>query len=334
MNGTGKSWPILLTAVLAGAGLAAAACGSSSPPVSAPPASPHTAKERAATLSWLAQTNQMWTRGNFAALDQVTTGEMRAIYRTEQRQARAAGVSRKAFRLTGLSITVPCHRGPGDVFVAYGDTDVFTLGQSTQPVAMVFQRSGRAWKLAAAVDHPAGDPGWPALCRHGAAPAAAAVLAPGSYVPDLARVLTTAMTGAAMTTATAAPFAINGFLAGSGSVTGQAARWMRQDRKAGVTLTGRFAPAGDSTFAFPLASGRGYWLIGFLTQSNSHSSPSGLRTAAWPDGSPDTTARLAVVHHQTDTFITTYTAIDPLRSAARSAVLDGFFGWQLATRSS
>jgi hypothetical protein len=44
------------------------------------------------------------------------------------------------------------------------------------------------------------------------------------------------------------------------------------------------------------------------------------------------------VHQETDTFITTYTAIDPLRPAgnpARHAVsaavaLDGFFGWPLA----
>ena len=330
----GRSWRIpLLIAILASAGAAVTACGSSGPPVNAPPASPHTAAENAATLNWLAKTNQMWTKSNFTAVDQVTTGEIRAIYQHEQ-QPRASGSSRKAFQLTGLSITIPCHSGAASLFVAYGDTDVFTLGQGMQPVAMVFERTGGTWQLAAAVNASGGSSHWPALCRQGTAPTAAAVLAPSGYASGLARVLTTAMTGAAATTATAGPFAINGFLAGSGSVPGQAGQWIRQDRKAGVTLTGRFATTADPTLALPLAGGRGYWLIGFLTQINNHNSPSGFRKAAWPDGSPVTTPRLAVVHHQTDTYITTYTAIDPLRSAGGTVALDGFFGWQLATSSS
>ena len=42
----------------------------------------------------------------------------------------------------------------------------------------------------------------------------------------------------------------------------------------------------------------------------------------------------AVVHHETDTFITTYTAIDPPRSAGATLTLDGFFGWPLAAVAS
>jgi len=34
--------------------------------------------------------------------------------------------------------------------------------------------------------------------------------------------------------------------------------------------------------------------------------------------------------HETDTFITTYTAIDPPRSAGATLTLDGFFGWPLS----
>jgi len=41
------------------------------------------------------------------------------------------------------------------------------------------------------------------------------------------------------------------------------------------------------------------------------------------------TPRPAVVHHETDTLITTYTAIDPPRSAGTPVTLDGFFGWPL-----
>jgi hypothetical protein len=327
----------LLTALLAGAGLAAAACGggAGSVPVNAPPASLHAAAERTATLNWLAKTNQMWAKDDFAALDQVTTGEMRAIYQYEEQQAKTAkNTSRQAFQLTGLSITIPCQDAGTAIFVAYGDTDVFTLGQGMQPFAMVFQRAGGTWKLAAAVHYPGGGAGWPALCRQRPATTAPAVLAPDSYTPDLARVLTRAMTGAQTTTTTAAPFAVNGFLSGSGSVNGQAATWIRQDRRAGVSFTGRFTPAPDPTFALPLANGRGYWLIGFLTQTSAHSSPSGLRKTSWPDSSPIATPRPAVVHHETDTYITTYTALDPLRSAGGMVALDGFFGWPLTAVAS
>jgi hypothetical protein len=327
----------LLFALLAGAGLAVAACGgrSGSPAGSAPPASPHTAAEKAATLNWLDQTNQMWTAGDFAALNQVTTGEMRTIYQIEEQQATLpASASRQPFQLTGLSITIPCQAGVDAVFVAYGDTDVFTLGQGMQPYAMVFQRSGGNWKLAAAVQYPSGSAGWPALCNQGTGTTASAELAPGNYAASLARVLTSAMTGAQATTATASPFAVNGFLSGSGSVNGQAASWISQDKRAGVSFTGHFTPAPDATFALPLANGRGYWLIGFLTQTTTHQSPSGLRTTSWPDSSPVATPRPAVVHRETDTYITTYTALDPLRSAGGTVALDGFFGWPLTTVAS
>ena len=49
-----------------------------------------------------------------------------------------------------------------------------------------------------------------------------------------------------------------------------------------------------------------------------------------PDGSSIASPRPAVVHQETDTFVTTYTATDPLRSAGGRVVLDGFFGWPLA----
>jgi hypothetical protein len=336
VNSNRRRGAALLFALLAGAGLAVAACGggADSPAVNAPAASPHTAAEKAATLNWLDQTSQMWTAGNFAALNQVTTGEMRTIYQVEEQQATLpASGSRQPFQLTGLSITIPCQAGGDAVFVAYGDTDVFTLGQGMKPYAMVFQRSGGSWKLAAAVQYPSGA-GWPALCSRGTATTASAVLAPDRYTADLARVLTRAMTGAQPTTATASPFAVNGFLSGSGSVNGQAATWIRQDQRAGVSFTGHFTPAPDSTFALPLANGRGYWLIGFLTQVSTHSSPSGLRTTSWPDTSPVATRRPAVVHHETDTYITTYTALDPLRSSDGTVALDGFFGWPLTTVAS
>jgi hypothetical protein len=339
MNGTGKSWRILSPAVLmAGISLAMAGCGgggtTGSSPVSPPPSSAHTAAQQAAVMNWLFKTNQMWTKNDFAGLDQITTGQMRTLYQSEQRQASLpTNASRVAFQLTGLSITIPCHTGTTTVFVAYADTDVFDLGSSVQSAAMVFERVGGLWKLTAAVNHSDGS-GWPTLCTHGTPPTAPALLAPGSYTSDLARVLTRADSGATQTTQTASPFAVNDFLAGPGSIPAQSATQIRQDRQGGVTFTGRFAPAPDPTFALPLANGRGFWIIGNLTQIDTYSAPSGVRAKEWPDGNQIATPRPATVHHESDTFTTTYTAIDPLRSDNIAVALDGFFGWPLTAVAS
>jgi hypothetical protein len=324
-------------AALAGIALVALAvtgCGGGGPaPVNPPPSSAHSAVEQAATMNWLAQTNAMWTKDDFTGLDQVTTAAMRTIYMSEESHASLPNnADRQDFRLTGLSITIPCHTGPSNVFVAYGETNVFDLWTAMEPVAMVFERVGGSWKLAAAVDRP--DQGWPALCTQGTPSTAPAVLPSASYATVLAQVLTHAMTGATETSAAASPFAINDFLAGSGSITAQSATQLRQDRRAGITFTGRFTPAPDPTLALPLANGRGFWMIGFLTQSGTYSAPSGLRAKSWPDGNQVATPRPAVVHHEADTFITTYTAIDPQRSPHANVTLDGFFGWPLTAVAS
>jgi hypothetical protein len=344
MNRTARSWRVLgtrkllpVTAAIGAAaiGVAVAGCGGGgSPAVSAALASAHTTPEQAAVTNWLVKTNQMWTHDDFAAVDQVTTGQMRTVYLAEESRASLPkNAERVGFQLTGLSITIPCHTGSPAAFVAYADTNVFDLGASMQSVAMVFERTGGRWKLAAAVDHPDGA-GWPALCTQGTPPAGPAVLAAGGYAPGLARVLTSATNGTAQTTTTAEPFAVNDFLAGSGSIPVTSATSIRQDRQDGVSLTGGLTPTPDPTVALPLADGRGYWLIGILTQSDTYSAPSGLRAKDWPDGNQVATPRPAVVHHESDTFITTYTAIDPLRTANAPVVLDGFFGWPLSAVAS
>ena len=336
MNRTGMpAFAVLAVIVpIALISLAVTGCGGGGPAlVNPPPSSAHSAAEQAATMNWLAKTNAMWTSDDFAALDQVTTAAMRTIYSSEEPHASLPGnADRQAFQLTGLSITIPCHTGSSNVFVAYGDTDVFDLGPVMEPVAMMFERIGGSWKLAAAVDRP--EAGWPALCTQGTPPTAPAVLPSASYATVLAQVLPHAMTGVTETSAAASPFAINDFLAGSGSITAQSATQLRQDRRAAITFTGRFTPAPDPTLALPLANGRGFWMIGFLTQSGTYSAPSGLRAKSWPDGNQVATPRPAVVHHEADTFITTYTAIDPLRSPHANVTLDGFFGWPLTAVAS
>jgi len=323
MNRTGK---ILAAAVslAAVASLAVTACSSA-------PALP--AEEQAAVLHWLAKTNAMWTQNNFAALDEITTAEMRTIYLAEQRGASLpSNASRQPFQLTGLSITIPCQAGRPGVFVAYGDTDVFDLSPAMQPMAMVFERVDGRWKLAAAINRPAR--GWPALCTKGSPPSAPPAVAAADFAPELARVLTHATAGTAETAAAAAPFAVNDFFAGSGSVNAQAARQAGQNRRGGVSFTEGFATTANPTLALPLAGGRGFWMIGILTQTGHYASAAGLRAKNWPDGNQVATPRPVVVHHETDTFITTYTAIDPPRSADAALTLDGFFGWPLATVAS
>jgi hypothetical protein len=329
-----KTLPVtaVLTGIaLAAAGPALAGCGGTgTPAVGAPPASSRTAAEQAAVTNWLDKTNQMWTTSTFTGVNEITTGQMRTIYQSEEH---GPVQNRPPLQLTGLSVTIPCHTGSPVVFVAYADTNVFDLGQGMQSVAMVFQRTGGQWKLATAVNHP-GSQGWPALCTTGAPPATPPVLAPGSYTPDLARLLTSAATGAPQTAPAAAPFTVNDFLSGSGSIPAEFASSIRQDQRAGVSYTGRFTPAPDPTFALPLAGGRGYWVIGILTQTGTYSAPAGLRAKDWPDGSQVATPRPAVVHHETDTFTTTYTAIDPPRPGNATVALDGFFGWPLTATAS
>ena len=340
MNATGRrTIAPLAAAIVTGFAMAAAACGGGGvPAVGAPPASGHTAAERAVTLNWLAETNQMWTKNDFAPLDQVTTGEARAAYLAQENRTGSdpAPPGRPPLRLASVSITVPCHHGAAATFVAYGDTNVFTLGQAMQPVALVFQRVGFTWKLAAIVNQSSGpgQPAWPALCRAGAGTTAPAVLEAADYAAALARALDHAATGAAETAAAAAPFAVNSFFAGPGSVNAQSATQIRKDRAGGATVAEQFVPAADPTLALPLASGRGYWLVGVLVQTGSYSSAGGIRKATWPDGASIGPGRPAIVHHEIDTFITTYTATDPLRSAGRRVTLDGFFGWPLTTIAS
>jgi hypothetical protein len=337
MNMTRRHTAALLLAATVAA--AVAACGGGgTPAVGAPPASRHTIAERAATLNWLAKTNLMWTRNDFAPLDQVTTGAARTAFLAQEHATTSdpAQGSRTPFQVTSLSITVPCHQGAETTFVAYGDTDVFTLGQSVQPVALVFQRSGGRWKLAAIVNQPSGSghAAWPALCRAGTGTTAPAVLLPADYAATLSTALDHAAAGAPQTAAATAPFALKPFFAGAGSFTVQSATQIRQDHAGGVALTERFSPAADPTLALPLAGGRGYWLIATLTQTASYSSAAGTRKAAMPDGAAIPSNRPALVHHATDTYITTYTATDPPRAAGATVALDGFFGWPLTATAS
>ena len=285
-------------------------------------------------MNWLFKTNQMWTSNDFAAVDQITAGQMNTLYQSEQRQASLPkNASRVAFQLTGLSITIPCHAGAATVFVAYADTDVFDLGSSVQSVAMVFERIGGLWKLATAVNHADGS-GWPALCTQRTPPTAAPELAPGSYTAGPGPGADPCRQRGGADHSDGITVRGQRLPGRPGSIPALSATQIRQDRQGGVTFTGSFAPAPGPTFALPLANARGFWIIGNLTQSDTYSAPSGVRAKDWPDGNQVAIPRPAVVHHESDTFTTTYTAIDPLRSESTAVALDAFFGWPLTAVAS
>ncbi len=157
------------------------------------------------------------------------------------------------------------------------------------------------------------------------------MLAPADYPAAVARALDHAATGVAETGRAAAPFAVNSFFTGPDSINVQYARESSKDRADGVLLAQRFTPAPGPALALPLAGGRGYWLVGVFSQTTSYGSVAGIRKATWPDGNSVASPRPAVVHHETDTFVTTYAAADPARSAGRRVTLDGFFGWPLTS---
>ena len=148
------------------ASLAVTAC--SAP---AGPAPAHRTEEQSAVLNWLAKTNAMWTRNDFAALEEITTAEMRTIYLAEQRGGEPA-VQRVA---AAVPADRPVHRDPVPARPP-GRLRRLRRHRRLRP------RPGHAahghgvprvrWPVeaAAAVIRPAG--GWPALCTQGAPPSA------------------------------------------------------------------------------------------------------------------------------------------------------------------
>ncbi len=67
-----------------------------------------------------------------------------------------------------------------------------------------------------------------------------------------------------------------------------------------------------------------------FSQTSTYRCVTGTRKASWPDGNPLATPRPALVHEETDTFVTTFAATDPARPAGGRVAVDGFFGWPLA----
>ncbi len=83
-------------------------------------------------------------------------------------------------------------------------------------------------------------------------------------------------------------------------------------------MANRFTAATDPVLALALAGGRGYWLVGVLVQTCTYGSA--MRLPAKPPGPtapPSPQPAPPSCTTQTDTYITTYTATDPVRSTSR-----------------
>ena len=264
----------------------------------------------------------MWTRNDFAALDQVTTGEMRKVYQAEEEQKTTSTRGRHPLQLTGLSITIPCQGSGSIASLSLMATQTSSPSGRECSRSRWFSSKWKAhgsWLPSSSVLAPAHagqrcagkEPQQPRIPSY----------RPAEYTADLARALDHAATGT--------PDRRGGgtvrrqlILHRPGLVHRAVRHADQQDRAGGITITERFSPAGYPTLALPLAGGRGFWLIGILTQTAAYSSAAGIRKDTLPDGASIAVPRPSVVHHETDTYITTYTALDPPRSAGGFVALN------------
>ena len=280
---------------------------------------------KAGVQNWLTQTNKMWRMNDFSELGKVTTGEMQAVYLYDKSQLKLS-IPEKPFHFSKLSVVVPCETGATKTFVAYADTDVFTFRQGIHPYAMVFEKVGGTWKLAAVEGSPTGKADWPALCTGHSPTMSSPVLTAAAYTSTLAPVLTKFSSGIAVPATAAAPFDPSWFTGGSDSIQSEFSSQFTPDEAKQVALTVNLSPAAYPTFAWPLATGDGYWVVGSVTQTDTHDSPVGITSDTWPDGAPVDSPSPTVVHHQVDTFITSYAAVDPLSSSGSPVQVDAFYG--------
>lgn len=313
----------------------ATACGSASSAGSAAPprAQPPTAAQAdAAVQTWFAATNQMVTAHDFSQLDSVTTGAMTDAYRNARDAVATQPTSSpaKPFVLKNLTVVVPCQgTGPAD-FVAYADTDVFSLGTSVDSHAMVFVKSGGRFKLAATVSHPPGSPPWPRLCRPGTAPSALAlVLRPNGVGASLAQAFNRNIVAPTGDSAAVAPFVLNQFT----NFKADSADASTKLQAAHDTWSTTFLVSPAPSYALPLASG-GYWVLVTLAQHSVVTDPQGNSGGTWPDGAPVATPHPAVVHRQATEFTVTDAVIDPPSKAGARATVDGFFGYEAKSSAS
>jgi hypothetical protein len=309
--------------VLQGPTVPAGASGTTTAPIS-------TSAAKAAVEKWFSDTNKVWTTNNFSSVDQITTGSARAVYVYEEHQLAASNHStpEKPFTLSDLSVVVPCQSATTKSFVAYATTNFLSLGTTKQASALIFKETGGTWKLAAGVKVANAGETWPKLCTGKAATDAAAIVPPTDVPSRLAATLTRYSVATALPSSDAAPFAPLTWFVGKPTTSVQTAfkTTYEKDAPKGVTFSQKFTTTSYPTWSWPLADGKGYWVVGNLTQEITWTDPAGNTTTTWPDGSTVAIPKPSTVHHQVNKYFTTYAATDALSSSAGRVGLDGFWG--------
>ena len=285
-----------------------------------------------AVKAWLADTNEMWTQNNFSSLNKVTTGSAKAAYQSLISRFAAGNSSKlgKPFTLSGLSVAVPCQSGSTKTFVAYANTDVFTYGEKTQNNAMIFEKIGNAWKLADSLPKMGT---WPKLCTDSGKSAQQLVLPVSKFPAKLAETLSRFSVATTPPSSAAAPFQASWFV-GATSVSSTFLTAEKSLSSQHITVTQKFEPSSYPTFAWPLADGKGAWVVAALAQQDRLSDPAGNTTSTWPGGASIATPHPATVHSQQNTYSTTYSAIDPTTKAGGPVTIDGFKGLTEASTAS
>lgn len=234
-----------------------------------------------------------------------------------------------AFTLDHLSVVLPCASTPSGAFLAFADTDVFNLGSSTSPVAMVFVPQGGGYKLAAFVQQDNVPGSWPTICTTKEATPDASIN-PSQLPAELAAALARDAVARPKDAAAVAPFALNGYTDIYASQQLDAKDLATGESEAPTT----FSPASYPSYSFPLSGGRGFWVITSLVQEDTTLIPGGITSPTWPDGSQITIPNAPhTIHRATYYFTPQYSVVDPISSAGAPTV-DGFAGFTSSATAS
>jgi hypothetical protein len=141
--------PLIIVTVTATLGISA--CNSSPNSPSAITLSQATAK--AVVKKFLAEANEVRTKADDVVIPQGATGVALAAFDAAYVNNGHSGrdVKGPAFTLDDVSVVLPCASTPTGAFLAFAETNIFNLGSSTSPAAMVFVSQDGGYKLAAFV---------------------------------------------------------------------------------------------------------------------------------------------------------------------------------------
>jgi hypothetical protein len=268
--------------------------------------------------------NEVRTKADDALIPQGATGVALAAFDAAYVNNGKSGekVKGPAFTLSHLSVVLPCSSSTPGTFLAFADTDLFNLGSSTSPAAMVFVPQGGGYKLAAFVQQGKLPGIWPTICTNKESTPDASIN-PSQVPTELAAALARDSVARPSDASAVAPFALNGY---TDIYTCQ--QQDAKDSAAGESeAPTTFSPSSYPSYFFPLAGGRGFWVITSLVQQNTTLIPAGITSPTWPDGSQITNPNAPHTFHRATYYLSPiYSVVDPISSAGAPRV-DGFAGF-------